>query len=351
MPGRVDIVAICCSGKDVRTAPHVGLCRIYQRINGFDFHLRSFDARIGIAGVKRMRTIALAFVVVFVSASGAFAHVEPHGEQAVWTFDPWVITPLLTFGLLYAFGGLLLWLRTRTTRHARGWHALAFVGGWLTLVGALVSPLHWLGERLFSFHMIEHEILMAVSAPLLVLARPVGALLLSLPRRIRVAVVRLLRRPSINLMWQWLSAGRNATLIHGIAIWAWHAPVLFDSAVTNVTMHRLQHLSFLLTAVIFWWSVLRRSNPGLAAWHLFIKMLHSSVLGAFMALVPRFPSAPQTGTPAAWGLTPLARQRPDGPMLLLRAATHYAGAALVLTAFWIRYASETGRRSDAVRAL
>ncbi|MFL6828441.1 MAG: cytochrome c oxidase assembly protein, partial [Bradyrhizobium sp.] len=135
-----------------------------------------------------MRTIVLAFVIVFASASGASAHVEPHGDQAVWTFDPWIIIPLLTLGVLYAIGGVFLWLRTTTTRHFRRWHALAFVGGWLTLVGALVSPLHWLGERLFSFHMIEHEILMAVSAPVLVLARPIGTLLWSLPRRIRVAV-------------------------------------------------------------------------------------------------------------------------------------------------------------------
>jgi putative membrane protein len=351
MPGRLDIVAICCSGKRVRTAPDVGLCRIYQRTDGFGFHLCSFDARIGIAGVKRMRTIVLAFVIVFVSASGAFAHVEPDGEQAVWTFDPWIITPLLTVGVLYAFGGFFLWLRTTTTRHLRRWHALAFVGGWLTLVGALVSPLHWLGERLFSFHMIEHEILMAVSAPLLVLARPIGTLLWSLPRRIRVAVGRLLSRPTINFVWQWLSAGRNATLIHGIAIWAWHAPVLFDSAVTNITTHRLQHLSFLLTAVIFWWSVLRRSNAGLAAWHLFITMLHTSVLGALMALAPRLLYAPQTGTAAAWGLTPLEDQQLAGIIMWIPAGTVYAGAALFLTTLWIRQASETGRRSDAVRAL
>jgi cytochrome c oxidase assembly factor CtaG len=298
-----------------------------------------------------MRTIALAFVTVFVPATGALAHSEADGEQAIWTFDPWIVTPLLTFGVLYGFGGLLLWLRTSTSRHVRGWHAVAFLAGWLTLAGALVSPLHWLGERLFSFHMIEHEILMAVAAPLLVLARPIGTLLWSLPRHIRVAVGRLLRRPTINLVWQWLSAGRNATLIHGIAIWVWHAPVLFDSAVANITMHRVQHLSFLLTAVIFWWSVLRRSNPGLAAWHLFITMLHTSVLGALMALAPRLLYAPQNGSAAAWGLTPLEDQQLAGIIMWIPAGTVYASAALALTTLWIRHASETRRRSDAVRAL
>ena len=58
--------------------------------------------------------------------------------------------------------------------------------------------------------------------------------------------------------------------LHGVAIWAWHAPVLFDAAVNNVMLHRLQHLSFFLSAVLFWWSVLRRSERrrgGLACVH------------------------------------------------------------------------------------
>ena len=49
--------------------------------------------------------------------------------------------------------------------------------------------------------MIEHEILMAVSAPLLVLARPVGTLLWSLPRRARVSVGRWMRLPATDAVW------------------------------------------------------------------------------------------------------------------------------------------------------
>ena len=97
----------------------------------------------------------------------------------------------------------------------------------------------------------------------------------------------LLRQPVPRMTWHWLSAGRNATVLHGVAIWGWHAPLLFDAAVTNIMLHRLQHLSFLVTAVLFWWSVLWRSDPGVAAWHLFITMMHTGVLGALMALAPR----------------------------------------------------------------
>ncbi len=60
---------------------------------------------------------------------------------------------------------------------ARTWQALAYAAGWLPLAAALVSPLHWLGERLFTAHMVEHEIVMTIAAPLLVLARPGGVFL------------------------------------------------------------------------------------------------------------------------------------------------------------------------------
>jgi putative membrane protein len=200
---------------------------------------------------------------------------EPHGIAAMWTFDPWIVTPLFIGGVLYAMGLAVLWRRAGADRRIRGWQAAAYFAGWMSLAIALVSPLHWLGEHVFTFHMIEHEIVMAISAPLLVMARPIGALLWSLPRDARLALGHLLRRPSVDAAWRWLSGGRNATLLHGLAIWSWHAPSMFDAAVANIAVHRLQHLSFLLTAILFWWSVLQRSVSGVAAWHLFITMLHT----------------------------------------------------------------------------
>lgn len=213
-----------------------------------------------------MRTIVIAIVILASSIGRIFAHgQEIHHSGPSWTFDPWVVVSLLVLAAPYAIGSLVLWQRTLIGWRHQGRQTLTFLAGWLTLVAALVSPLHWLGERLLSFHMIEHEILMAVSAPLLVMGRPIAALLWSLPRGIRIAVGRFLRRPAISRTWAWLSAGRSATVLHGVAIWGWHAPILFNAAVTNEAIHRLQHLSFLLTAVLFWWSVLQRDRAGPAA--------------------------------------------------------------------------------------
>src|SRR5207248_3228584 len=134
-------------------------------------------------GIDRMRTLAVISAALWAAAGRALAH-DRGVEQAIsWTFDPWIVAPLIAFGALYVVGSLVL--GRRCARHgSRNWQALAYGSGWLTLVACLVSPLHSLGEQLLSFHMIEHEIMMAISAALLVLANPVGPLLWGLPHRI-----------------------------------------------------------------------------------------------------------------------------------------------------------------------
>lgn len=296
-----------------------------------------------------MRTLAVAGIILWLSLERALAHGQGASEQgASWTFDPWILTPLALFGALYLIGtAALLW---RSRRGDRRWNIVLCFGGWLSLAGSLVSPLHSLGEQLFTFHMIEHEIIMAVSAPLLVLANPVGALLWSLPHRLRLWIGRAMRRDAVAACWRWATEGSHATVIHGVAIWAWHWPVLFDAAVSNIAVHRLQHLSFFLSAVLFWWSVFRRSEAGAAAWHVFITMMHTSILGALMALAPRVLYGVQTANSMAWGLTPLEDQQLAGLIMWVPAGTIYAGAVLALVAIWIRQSGTRTRHGDVARA-
>jgi putative membrane protein len=287
---------------------------------------------------------------MWVSLGRAQAHGSVPEQAVSWTFDAWIVTPLSVFAALYLVGTVALWRRSVRPPHPNLSAAL-YWGGWLSLAASLVSPLHWLGEHLFTFHMIEHEVIMAVSAPLLVLANPVGTVLWGLPRRLRVPVGRTMRGKAITIAWRWLTRGSHATVLHGVAIWAWHAPPLFDDAVANVAVHRLQHLSFFLSALLFWWSAFRRSEAGVAAWHVFITMLHTSVLGALMALSPRVLYGAQTATAAAWGLTPLEDQQLAGIIMWVPAGTIYAGAALALAAIWIKQAGERSRQGDVAGAI
>lgn len=213
---------------------------------------------------------------------------------------------------------------------------LAYWAGWLVLAAALVSPLHWLGEQLFTFHMIEHELVMAIAAPLIVLARPSAVLLWGLPRIVRRRAGHVLALRVFRRTWTMLSNGSLTTLLHGAAIWAWHSPLLFDAAIESTPLHRLQHLTFFLSAVLFWWPVIWKTDRGLAAWHLFLTMLHMSILGALIALSPNVLYATQTRASGSWGLSPLEEQQVAGLVMWVPAGTIYAAAALVLMALWIR---------------
>lgn len=253
-----------------------------------------------------------------------------------WTFDLWITGPLLVSGLLYAGGLAVLWSRVGAGHGVRGWQAAAFGAGWLALAFALVSPLHHAGEQLFTVHMIEHEIVMAVAAPLLVLARPAAAFLWALPRPLRHGIGRATRSSAIATPWRMLTSPLHATILHGVTIWAWHAPALFDAAVVNVHLHRLQHVSFLLTAILFWWAMVRRSNRGAACGHLFVTMTHTGLLGALMTLAPHVLYRVQTAHSSAWGLTALEDQQLAGLVMWIPAGTIYAGAALSFAALWIK---------------
>jgi putative membrane protein len=289
------------------------------------------------------RLIGVILAIVSISTAEAHGGPEIHLSQSIWTFDPWIVIPVGVAGILYALGFSKLWLRASGSREIFAWGAAAYGFGWLALAGALVSPLHWLGEHLFTFHMIEHEILMAVAAPMIVVARPIGALLWGLPFHMRRWTGRRLKGRGVQAAWMWASGGTTATLLHTVAIWGWHAPALFDAAITDVTLHRLQHLSFFSTAVLFWWSVIWRSDLGRAAWHVFVTMLHTSVLGALMALAPHVLYATQTRTAEEWGLTPLEDQQLAGIVMWIPAGIIYAGAALALFALWIASSSKDSR--------
>ncbi len=278
-------------------------------------------------------------------AIGPICSALGHSTQD-WTFDLWITGPLFGSGLLYLGGIATLWSRAGLGRDALMRQAALFITGWLALAAALVSPLHHFGGQLFALHMIEHEVVMAAAAPLLVLGRPAAAFPWAMPRSLRHAVGRVMQASAVSMLWAALTRPLSATLLHGIAIWAWHVPVLFDAAVVNVPLHRLQHVSFLLTAILFWWAVLRRCNRGAATAHLFITMIHTGLLGALMTLAPHVLYRIQTAHSPDWGLTPLEDQQLAGLVMWIPAGTIYAGAALACAALWIRRSGSTAWSQD-----
>jgi putative membrane protein len=296
---------------------------------------------------------AVFFVTLLVSGSALahIGHVHWWEVGTTWTWDPWVVLPLVLSAVLYTVGVARLWRRAGVGRGVRSWQVVCFALGWLLLAAALVAPLHWLGERLFSAHMIEHEILMALAAPLLVVARPIGAILWAMPANWRRASGSLAQVQAIAALWQRLTDPLIATIVHAVALWAWHIPALYQAALTSGRLHWLQHLSFFVTALFFWWSLLRgrarERGYGAAVLYLFATSLHSGFLGILLALArqPLYPL--QTRTAAEWGMTPLEDQQLAGLIMWVPAGLIYAAAALALAGVWIARSGAAAKRGDA----
>ena len=274
-----------------------------------------------------------------------FIHEDVNGA-AGWELDPVVVTPLLVSGVLYGLGLVRLWRRAGWGRGVTFVHVSLFGAGWLTLAGALVSPLHEYGEHMFAAHMVEHELLMAVAAPLFALSRPLGTFLHAFPRPWRLIFVAWAQTRPFATSWEWLNRPLVATVLHGIAIWVWHIPVMLDATIQSGMMHRLQHVSFLATALFFWWAIIRRPTKdyGLGAAHVFATMVHTGLLGALLTLAPRVFYPLQTIHAPEFGLTPLEDQQLAGLLMWIPGGAVYLGAGLYLLAKWLGNASSNHYR-------
>jgi cytochrome c oxidase assembly factor CtaG len=263
-----------------------------------------------------------------------------------WNLDPWVGLPLIATAILYGIGLARLWSHAGTDRGVRIWQALCFASGWLALLLALISPLYRLGEGLFLAHMVEHEIVMLVAAPLIVVARPLGTILWALPTTWRPRFGAMTRRARVTTAWRLISNPWMATAVHGLTLWIWHAPALYERALGNLWIHRLQHVSFLVTALLFWWALtnprVRLSGYGVAVGCLFVTTLHSGFLGALLT-VSRAPwYGAQAEFAALCGLTALEDQQLAGLIMWIPAGLIYTGAALAFAGLWIS-AARPGR--------
>jgi putative membrane protein len=265
-----------------------------------------------------------------------------HG--AGWTFDPWVTVPLLVGAAVYGLGFARLWRRSGRGRPTLRREAWLFGLGWLTLAAALTTPLHEAGKGSFTMHMIEHEIIMLGATLLIVAGRPGPVLLWGLPGPLRSAAAGVSRWP----LWRLLTDPIVATLVQALAIWAWHAPGLFDLALRNEAWHVLQHLTFVCTALLFWSAMLfGRGGYGVAALCLFLTSMIGGLLGALMALSksPWYEGYTALGlTPD--GLSPTADQQLAGLIMWIPGGSFHLAAAVWLMWKWLK-ASEVSNATPA----
>jgi putative membrane protein len=270
---------------------------------------------------------------LLLAAPDALAHGE-NGAASASSLEFWIAASLLIAGAVYVRGLVALWRATAPGRGASIGAAACFFGGCLALAAAVLSPLDALAADLFWVHMVQHEVLMLVAAPLLVLGRPLAVWSWALPSGALRAVARRARLPFLRRAWAALTSLSGAWLAHAAALWGWHVPALFNAAAASEVLHSLQHLSFLGTALLFWWACLApgRRSKGDGVLYLLTTMMHTGALGALLTVSPRVWYANDAGR---WGWTALADQQLGGLIMWVPAGVVYLAVGLALFARWL----------------
>jgi putative membrane protein len=245
--------------------------------------------------------------------------VEPGPFLIDWSLAPAVTLPLAAALVLYVHGA---WRGAKSGAGPSAGQTGCFIGGWVLLAIAIVSPLCRLAAASASGHMVQHALLMALAPPLLVLGAPFATMRLALaPTQSPLESVE--RRES--------GAGVGGiSLLYGAVIWLAHAPLVYEATLMDPLLHLLALAGLLGTGLYYWHVVLIRCSTGGAMLALFFAMLHTGLLGALLTLAasPWYPVF--AGRTAAWGLTALEDQQLAGLLMWVPMGGVYLAAALTI---------------------
>lgn len=200
-----------------------------------------------------------------------------------------VILPVLVLAGLYALG----WSRLSRRPFAARRLTFALVGS-TALVVALLSPLDELANRLFTAHMVQHMLLIMVAAPALLLVDPFPVVVWALSYSWRLRIGRWITRRSVaGQVWRVATAMAPAWTVSACVLWSWHLPSAYDAALAHRGLHDLEHLSFFLGAILFWWPVIhpapryrRGSSYPARVVYLVLGAFQTAALGLLITLSP-----------------------------------------------------------------
>ena len=212
--------------------------------------------------------------------------------------------------------------------------------GDLIMLLALISPLDALADvYLFSAHMLQHMLLVLATPPLLILGLP------------EVFALAMIRVPTLGTVERLLRTPALAWTLGMTTLWIWHLPRLYDATLVSEPLHIFEHLTFLLTATIFWWPILApltasRMSHGAAFAYLGAAMLTTTVLGilitfspvgVFTAYLHPEDSLHVLGVLRdSWGLTTQSDQELGGLLMWVPGGLVYLGAIMAVLARWYR---------------
>lgn len=192
--------------------------------------------------------------------------------------------------------------------------------------------------------MVQHMLLVAVGAPLLLLGAPVRPLLRGLPLAVRARIVRPLARSrlvrgTVHLLRRPLVAGG----LYVGGLYAWHVPALYDGALADPIIHVVEHVWFMVTALLFWSVVIDpepfRGTLPYAARIFFLLLAgagQNTILGGLLSFSTRLLyRSYEGGQPERYGIDAITDQRLGGAVMWVPGDLIFLGAASAAFFLWL----------------
>jgi putative membrane protein len=184
--------------------------------------------------------------------------------------------------------------------HRRGhpparWRLALYLLGLAAIAVALVSPIDDLADELFPMHMVQHLLLTMVAAPLVLLGNPLPVVLWGVPVGARRSLAHpLTREARFRKVLHALTQLPVAWLLYVVDLWIWHVPFLYQLALEHEAVHVLEHAAFFVTALLFWWPIVRPAprlhrpaHPGFEILYLIAATAQNTALAMFLTLSGR----------------------------------------------------------------
>lgn len=263
--------------------------------------------------------------------------------------DPFSILVLIA-GSVYMIGLMRIAARSRISP-LDSKRVYAGFAGFAALYVALAGPFDAFAAEAFWLHMIQHLVISLIAAPLLLLASPMAAYLWAMPETVRLGAGELLREDApVKRSLRWLIDPRITVPLFIGTLYAWHAPTLFSAALDNAYVHYLQHISFFVTAALFWWPIIgpapvrsKLSYPQRLIYLLTV-VTPTAVLAAIITMSRSVIYDDYLATPMHWNMTALEDQTMAGLILWIPGNALYLAG---LTAIFFTWASKESE--DAIR--
>ncbi|MGI8925644.1 MAG: cytochrome c oxidase assembly protein [Tepidiformaceae bacterium] len=306
----------------------------------------------GLALVAALAALAALVPGMALAHGGAEPRPGPATLVTGWEFDPLFLGAVAATTWAYVAGVRSIGRAHPASPFPRRRVAF-FLGGMGALVVAIASPLAAYDTTLFSAHMVQHLLIAMVAAPLLLLGMPITLALRAASARVRRGLLLpVLHSRAVKM----LAFPVVAWVIFVLTMWVTHFSPLFNEALEDGWLHRLEHSWYLAAGLLFWWPAITadpgpwRMNHPVRLLYLFLQMPQNSFLGTAIYSSDDVLYRHYEMLTRAWGPSALSDQQLAGVIMWVGGDLIFLIALALVAYGWVQHEERRTRVDDRARA-